>query len=239
LIKDRKPYFIRIFIEIFYKFWTNYFVIPQFKSAGINIDINKPWNLDIYGDNIYIGNNVHFRTSRNIITQICSWNKNNANAKISIGDNVLISPGVRIIAAKNITIEKNVMIASNVYISDADWHCVYDRLETPGKTKRILIKENAWIGEGSKISKGVTIGNNSIIGIGSVVVSDVADNKIFAGNPAKEIKSLDSNKKIRSREKLFKTNDYDDLMKYLIKQDLRDNSFSGWLRTIIFPKKGD
>ena len=180
MIKDRKPYFIRIFIEIFYKFWTNYFVIPQFKSAGTNIDINKPWNLDIYGDNICIGNNVHFRTSRNIITQICSWNKNNANAKISIGDNVLISPGVRIIAAKEIIIEKNVMIASNVYISDADWHCVYDRLETPGKTKRILIKENAWIGEGSKISKGVTIGNNSIIGIGSVVVSDVADNKIFA-----------------------------------------------------------
>ena len=67
----------------------------------------------------------------------------------------------------------------------------------------------------------------------------VSDNKIFAGNPAKEIKSLDLSKKIRSREKLFETNNYDDLMKYLIKQDLRDNSFSGWLRTIIFPKKGD
>ena len=57
------------------------------------------------------------------------------------------------------------MLASNVYISDSDWHNVYDRIKTPGKTKRILIKENAWIGEGSKISKGVTIGENSIIGI--------------------------------------------------------------------------
>ena len=55
----------------------------------------------------------------------------------------------------------------------------------------------------------------------------------------KKIKSLDLSKKIRSREKLFETNNYDDLMKYLIKQDLKDNSFSGWLRTIFFPKKGD
>ena len=204
MIKDRKPYFIRIFIEIFYKFWTNYFVIPQFKTAGTNIDINKPWNLDIYGDNICIGNNVHFRTSRNIITQICSWNKNNANANISIGDNVLISPGVRIIAAKEIIIEKNVMIASNVYISDADWHCVYDRLETPGKTKRILIKENAWIGEGSKIwhfshiREGATIGKNVTIGQNVYIDKDVeiAKLNIFKNNELLKSVPIYSNEKV-------------------------------------------
>ena len=67
---------------------------------------------------------------------------------------------------------------------------------------KIIIKENAWIGEGSKISKGVIIGENSIIGLGSIVTTDVPDNKIYAGNPAKEIKSIDIDKKIR-KERIF------------------------------------
>jgi len=239
LIKDRRPYFIRNLIENYYKFWTYYFIKPQFRSVGKNLDINKPWNLDIYGDDIFVGNNVHFRTSKYIITQICSWNRNDANAKILIGDNVLISPGVRILAAEEISIGNNVMLASNVYISDSDWHNVYDRIKTPGKSKKIIIKENAWIGEGSKISKGVTIGANSIIGLGSIVTSDIPDNKIYAGNPAKEIKSINIDKEIRKREDLFISDDYNKLMKYLLKEDLKNNSFLGWIRTLIFPKRGD
>ena len=239
MIKDRRPYFIRNLIENFYNFWVYYFIKPQFKSVGKNLDINKPWNLDVYGNNIHIGNNVHFRTSKHIITQICAWNKNNSDASIFIGDNVLISPGVRILSAKDITIGNNVMLASNVYISDSDWHDVYDRIETPGKSEKIIIKENAWIGEGSKISKGVTIGENSIIGLGSIVTADVPDNKIYAGNPAKEVKSINLDKQIRKREDLFVTDDYNNLMKYLLKEDLKNNSLIRWVRTIIFPKKGD
>ena len=193
----------------------------------------------IRDSNIHIGNNVHFRTSKYIITQICAWNRNDSNASIIIGDNVLISPGVRILSAKQITIGNNVMLASNVYISDSDWHNVYDRIKTPGKSKEIIIKENAWIGEGSKISKGVTIGENSIIGLGSIVISDVPDNKIYAGNPAKEIKSIDIDKEIRKREDLFVSDNYNNLMKYLLKEDLKNNSILTWIRTLIFPRKGD
>ena len=239
MIKDRRPYYIRRIVENFYKAWTKYFVKPHFKEVGENLDINKPWNLDIYGDNIYIGDNVHIRTSKNVITQICSWNRNNSNAKIKIGDNVLISPGARILAAEEIEICSNVMLASNVYISDSDWHNSYDRIDSPGISKKIIICDNAWIGEGSKISKGVRIGINSIIGLGSVVTSDVPNDKVYAGNPAREIKSLDKNKKIRTRTDLFKSNDYDQLMNYLLKEDLKNNNLFSWLRTIFFPKKGD
>ena len=237
--KDNRPFFVRLFIENFYTLWTKYFLIPQFKKVGRNLDINKPWNIDVYGKNISIGENVHIRTSRNVITQICAWNKNNCNGIIKIGDNVLISPGVRIISAEEIIIESNVMIASNVYISDSDWHGVYDRINTPGSSKKIHIEENSWIGEGSKISKGVRIGKNSIIGLGSVVTSDVPDNEIFGGNPAKKIGEIDKNKKIRKREELFLNNDYNSLMKFLINEDLKRNNFFTWLRTIFFPKKGD
>ena len=237
--KDNRPFFIRLFIENFYILWTKYFLIPQFKRVGKNLDINKPWNIDVYGKNISLGENVHIRTSRNVITQMCAWNKNNCNGIIKIGDNVLISPGVRIISAEEIVIDSNVMIASNVYISDSDWHGIYDRINTPGSSKKIHIEENSWIGEGSKISKGVRIGKNSIIGLGSVVTSDVPDNEIFGGNPAKKIGEIDKNKKIRKREELFLNNDYNSLMKFLINEDLKRNNFFTWLRTIFFPKKGD
>jgi len=239
LQKDNRPYFVRLFIENFYILWTKYFLIPQFKRVGRNLDINKPWNIDVYGKNILLGENVHIRTSRNVITQMCAWNKNNCNGIIKIGDNVLISPGVRIISAKEIIIDSNVMIASNVYISDSDWHGVYDRTYTPGSSKKIHIEENSWIGEGSKISKGVRIGKNSIIGLGSVVTSDVPDNEIFGGNPAKKIGEIDKNKKIRKREEIFLNNDYSNLMKFLIREDLKENNLFTWLRTVFFPKKGD
>ena len=237
--KDNRPFFIRLFIENFYILWTKYFLIPQFKRVGKNLDINKPWNIDVYGKNISLGENVHIRTSRNVITQICAWNKNDCDGIIKIGDNVLISPGVKIISAEEIIIESNVMIASNVYISDSDWHGIYDRINTPGLSKKIHIEENSWIGEGSKISKGVRIGKNSIIGLGSVVTSNVPDNEIFGGNPAKKIGEIDKNKKIRKREDIFLNNDYNKLMKFLIKEDLKENNLFTWLRTIFFPKKGD
>lgn len=237
--KDNRPFFVRIFIENFYILWSKYFLVPQFKTVGKNLDINKPWNIDVYGKNISLGENVHIRTSRNVITQICAWNKNNCDGIIKIGDNVLISPGVRIISAEEIIIDSNVMIASNVYISDSDWHGVYDRINTPGSSKKIHIEENSWIGEGSKISKGVRIGKNSIIGLGSVVTSDVPDNEIFGGNPAKKIGEIDKNKEIRKREDMFLNNDYNNLMKFLIKEDLKENNLFTWLRTVFFPKKGD
>ena len=237
--KDNRPFFVRLFIENFYILWSKYFLIPQFKRVGKNLDINKPWNIDVYGKNISLGENVHIRTSRNVITQICAWNKNDCDGIIEIGNNVLISPGVRIISAEEIIIDSNVMIASNVYISDSDWHGVYDRINTPGSSKKIHIEENSWIGEGSKISKGVRIGKNSIIGLGSVVTSDVPDNEIFGGNPAKKIGEIDKNKKIIKREEIFLNNDYNKLMKFLIKEDLKENNLFSWLRTIFFPKKGD
>ena len=60
------------------------------------------------------------------------------------------------------------------------------------KTSRapILIKEGAFIGARSIILKGVTIGRHSVVGAGYVVLKDVPDNCIVAGNPAKIIKNL-------------------------------------------------
>lgn len=56
--------------------------------------------------------------------------------------------------------------------------------------KKIIIKPYAWIGSHSIILPGVTIGENSIVGAGSVVTKDVPDNSIAVGNPAKIIKFI-------------------------------------------------
>jgi acetyltransferase-like isoleucine patch superfamily enzyme len=56
--------------------------------------------------------------------------------------------------------------------------------------KPVIIEDNVFIGACAIILKGVTIGKNSIIGAGSVVVSNVPKNVIVAGNPAKVIKVI-------------------------------------------------
>ena len=55
----------------------------------------------------------------------------------------------------------------------------------------IYIKKNAWIGIAATILPGVTVGENSIVGAGSVVTKDVPDNTIVAGNLAMFIKRID------------------------------------------------
>lgn len=56
--------------------------------------------------------------------------------------------------------------------------------------KPIIIQDNVWIGANCTINPGVTIGKNSVIGSGSVVVHDISPNVVAAGNPCRYIKSI-------------------------------------------------
>jgi acetyltransferase-like isoleucine patch superfamily enzyme len=58
------------------------------------------------------------------------------------------------------------------------------------RDRRVKIGKNVWIGVNCIILKGVTIGENSILGAGSVVVNDIPPNVLVRGNPAKIIKNL-------------------------------------------------
>mgnify|MGYP001365747637 FL=1 len=142
-------------------------------------------------------------------------------------------------AAEKIDIGDACMIAHGAYISDADWHDIYDRAEPVGKTKPIVLKDNVWIGDSAIICKGVTIGENSIIGAGSVVTKDVPANSVFAGNPAKLVKKLDE-KEFNTRRDFYKNpvklaHDFDMLDRFTLK----DNSLLGWLKSIIYPDKNN
>ena len=80
-----------------------------------------------------------------------------------------------IAAATEIKIGKGCMFANGSYISDADWHGIYKRAEPVGSTKKVELKDNVWIGDRAVVGKGVTIGENSIVAAGAIVVKDVPD----------------------------------------------------------------
>ncbi|MBI2418083.1 MAG: acyltransferase, partial [Ignavibacteriales bacterium] len=144
------------------------------------------------GSTIIIGNNCGFRshaTSNLIgINRPCMISTLLPGAKITIGDNCGFS-GTVIGAFKEITFGKDIKCGANTLITDADWH-----LDDPrsGEPRPIIIGDNVWLGEGSKILKGVTIGKNTVIGAGSVVTKSIPENAIAAGNPCKVIKIINS-----------------------------------------------
>lgn len=113
-------------------------------------------------------------------------------SEVIIGDNVVFSNGVSIYAKKKVTIEDKVMIGINCFIIDSDGHdlSAQGRMTGIPKTAEITIKKNVAIYYNSIILKGVTIGENSVIGSGSIVTRDIPANVFAAGNPAKVIRNL-------------------------------------------------
>lgn len=117
-----------------------------------------------------------------------------SGASIRIGNNCGISNSL-LYAATEIVLEDNVMIGGGCSICDTDFHPVdfESRIGVGCETilsKPIRIKNGAFIGMNSIILKGVTVGRHSIVGAGSVVTKDIPDNEIWAGNPARYIRSL-------------------------------------------------
>ncbi len=152
------------------------------------------WNVIIYGPNISMGKIVVIVGANGFRTNLTSVKYGNQEGHISVGDHVLIMNGVRISSANRITIGNGCMLANFCYIMDADWHDLHDRTNTPGKNAPVVLKDGAWIGDSAIICKGVTIGENSVVGAGSVVRKDVPDNVIVAGNPAQVVGKIDPDK---------------------------------------------
>ena len=106
-----------------------------------------------------------------------------------IGKNVFINFNCTFLDLGGITIEDNVLLAPNVSLL-SEGHPVSPEERHSLIPRPIHIKKNAWIGAGSSILQGVTIGENSIVAAGAVVSKDVPDNSIAGGIPAKVLKSL-------------------------------------------------
>jgi len=191
--------------------------------------------INIFGNNISVGDYATLITAPDKRIDLSTWETDKINGEIDLGKYILISPGTSIRSAKKIIIGESTMIASDVTITDSDWHGIYDRTDYVATPKEVVIEDNVWIGDSAIICKGVTIGKNSIIGAGAVVTKDVPKNCVFAGNPAKLVKSLDQGE-FNTRKDFFKdpkklAYDFDMLDSY----SLQNNTFINWLKSIIFP----
>ena len=184
--------------------------IRKIESQLLNCGKDIAWvdskHTHLFGETISIGKKVHIFAEPDRHTRLTVYKDQKHQGAINISDYVLISPGVRIESALKINIHKAAMIANNVYITDCDWHDIYDRsYASIGIPKPVIIEENAWIGYGAIILKGSFIGKNSIVGAGAVVTGRIPDNVIVAGNPARLVKRLNPKSKLETREDMFKT----------------------------------
>ena len=122
--------------------------------------VNQPFRCD-YGKQISIGKRFFANFNFTVLDE----------AAVTIGDDCFIGPNVSIYTACHSTnpIERN---------SQQQW------------AEPVAIGNNVWIGGSVTILPGVSIGNNTTIGAGSVVVDDIPDNSIAVGNPCRVVRRL-------------------------------------------------
>ena len=142
-------------------------------GIGENVSIDVPFHCD-RGKNIFIGNNV-------FINMNCVFVD---NMPIRIGNGVLIAPSVQIYTATHPVraedrLPPDALSAGNTF---------YITCAAP-----VTIEDNVWIGGGSIILPGVTIGRGSVIGAGSVVTRDVPADCIAVGNPCRVLRRINEN----------------------------------------------
>jgi acetyltransferase-like isoleucine patch superfamily enzyme len=139
----------------------------------------KKYTVEItIGDNVIFGENVFLKMTQGGILEIGDNVKIHKNANfiinkgfLSIGKNSFIGPSVQIINGQYIKEKPKTLLGS-----------------MGSTTSDIVIGQNVWIGANCILLKGVQIGNNSIVGAGSVVTKSIPPNVTCAGNPAVLIK---------------------------------------------------
>lgn len=131
-----------------------------FKHVGTEVWIEPDFRCE-FGKNIVIGNNVYINFGCIILD--C--------AEVTIGDNVLLGPNIGIYAAN--------------HSLDAE-----ERINGGCCGKPVHVGNNVWLGGDVKILPGVSVGDNTIIGTGSIVTKDIPAGVIAVGNPCRVIRAV-------------------------------------------------
>lgn len=236
--RDHRPAWLKRLYVGFERFYVNRFLRPQLEQLGSGFIFMQPWNVEVFGPLVHLGEHISIMAASDSKVRFTVWSDREDLRGIHVGDACVINPGVRISAAREIVIGRSTMLASGVYITDTDWHGLYDRVG-PGPASPVRLGDNVWVGDTAMVGKGVTIGDNSIIGARSVVLHDVPANVIAAGNPARVIRELDPDTPIRTRADWFATSGLSQDLQAIDDALLKDNTFFGWLRSLMFPRSSD
>lgn len=187
-IIPRIKFFLFVTLRVWkYKFLSDCQRISGKPNLYLPILLNGKGKIS-FGKNVQIGvSAAHFTYST--YNYILAYDE---NSEVVLGDNVVMANGASIQATSKITIEDNVMIGINCLLVDSDGHDLDPEKRMSGVPKRgdITVKKNVIIYYNSVVFKGVTIGENSVIGACSVVTKDIPPNVFAAGSPARVIRSL-------------------------------------------------
>ncbi|MCH5271047.1 MAG: sugar O-acetyltransferase [Lachnospiraceae bacterium] len=129
---------------------------------------------------------------------------------IEVGDNFFANFGFTVLDVGKVSIGDNVQIAPNVSIYTAG-HPLHPDSRNSGYEYGIpvTIGNNVWLGGNVVILPGVTIGDNAVIGAGSVVTKDIPENMLAAGNPCKIIREItDADRDYYFKDRKFDVEDY-------------------------------
>jgi acetyltransferase-like isoleucine patch superfamily enzyme len=236
--RDHRPLLVKRAAAAVSQLYAQCYVHPQLEAVGVGCDFINPRYFQVNGPRVRIGDHLHSMATRERPIQLTVYPNREQTSRLSVGAYCIILPGVRIAAATSISIGDNCMLATNSYVTDADWHDQYDRTAAPGKTRAVLLGNNVWIGDSAIVCKGVSIGDNSIVGAGAIVTRDVPANVVVAGNPARVVKPLDPTRTFKTRQELFRG--AENYHEYLQRYDafmLRDNTLGKWLRSLILPTR--
>lgn len=144
-----------------------------FQSVGTNVSVADDFVCG-FGDNIRIGSNVS-------VNYRCTFIDCNT---ITIGNDVLIAPGVQINTASH-PVRLSERLTEGWREGDTQY-----RWRTYARP--VVIGNGVWIGAGAVILGGVTIGDGAVVAAGAVVTKDVASGTLVGGVPARKIKDIEN-----------------------------------------------
>jgi acetyltransferase-like isoleucine patch superfamily enzyme len=178
-------------IMVWHLCWNVLYRYPLFQarcaSIGRNVSIDRmpfvtgPVQIHI-GNDVWMGGNISIASGRTMEAP-----------QLIIRDHAEMSWNVAITVNREVIIEEYVRISWNCTISDSDGHPRQADLRAqnapmnPRDIRPVRICKYAWIGNGSYIMKGVTIGEGAVIGANSSVISDVPPYSLALGNPAEVV----------------------------------------------------
>ena len=219
------------------RLWAERFLLPQFDRIGVEPRFQGAKWVHVQGAHIHAGDHLHVFATAHQPVSLCVNPYDGGEGRIDIGNWCVLSAGVRIRSAIGVEIGDSTMLAERCFITDADWHDVYHRIY-PGKAAPVRIGRNVWLGDSVTVCKGVSIGDNSVVGAASVVTRDIPANTIAAGNPARPIGQIDPDLPKSFREHLFAGPvPYDQLKRDYDQTRLRGNSLRRWLRALWRPDR--
>ena len=137
-------------------------MLPQlFAEVGDNCFIESPYFANWGGHHVHLGSNVYANAGLTLVD----------DTHIYIGDNTMLGP--------------NVVIATAGHPIDPELRAKGLQYNVP-----VHIGRNCWLGAGVIVMPGVTIGDNTVIGAGSVVTKDLPSDCVCVGNPCKVLRKV-------------------------------------------------